>query len=187
MRERSIKAYLLLGAVAVLALALAAVAAAGPSVSQIHVTLTDGKVVVSPQTFTAGPVTLLVVNKGKESHAVAIFGAGKLKRTPTLKPDATTKLTLDTSSGTYKVWDPVRSSLSHALVVTAKPAASSTSSGSVGSSGGSVVGGSTGGSLSNGGTKTCLPGQNSDMYDASNASCPPGSTGAGATTTTTGN
>ena len=178
MRERSINAYLLLGAVAILALVLAAVAAAGPAVSQIHVTLTDGNVVVSPKTFTAGPVTLVVVNKGKLSHAFAIFGAGKLKRTPTLKPDATTKLTLDTSSGTYKVWDPVRSSLSHASIVTAKPASGSTS-GSSGGTGGTDVGGSGDGSLSNGGTKTCLPGQNSDMYDAANSTCPPGSTGPG--------
>jgi hypothetical protein len=181
MRERSVNAYLLLGAVAMLALMLAAPGVARPDVSQIHVTLTDGKVVVSPSTFTAGPVTLVVVNKGKLSHAFAIFGAGKLKRTPTLRPDATTKLTLDTSSGTYKVWDPVRSSLSHASIVTAKPA-----SGSSGGTGGTEVGGSVGGSLSNGGTKTCLPGQNSDMYDASNSTCPPGSTGPGATTTTTG-
>jgi hypothetical protein len=185
MRERSVRAYLQLGAVAILALVLAAVAAAKPGTSQLHVTLTDGKLVVSPKSFTAGPVTFVVVNKGKLSHALAVFGAGKLKRTPTLKPDGSTKLTVQTSSGKYKVWDPVRSSLSHALVVTAKPAPSSTSSSSAGDTGGTVVGGSTGGSLSNSGTKTCLPGQNSDMYDASNATCPPGSTGPGATTTTT--
>jgi hypothetical protein len=169
-----VNAYLRLGAVALLALALAAVAAGKPAVSQIHVTLMDGKVVVSPTTFTAGPVTLLVVNKGKLSHAFAIFGAGKLKRTATLKPEATAKLTLDTSSGTYKVWDPVRSSLSHALVVTVRAPNTTTTTTS---SGGAVVGGAGDGSLSNSGTKTCLPGQNSDMYDASNASCPPGSTG----------
>ncbi len=185
MRGRSIDAYPRIGTMAILGLVLVAVAAATPGTSQLHVTLTDGKVVVSQKSFTAGPVTFVVVNKGKLSHALAVFGAGKLKRTPTLKPHASTKLTVDTSSGKYKVWDPVRSSLSHALVVTAKPAPSSTSSSSSSDTGGTVVGGSTGGSLSNGGTKTCLPGQNSDMYDASNATCPPGSTGPGATTTTT--
>src|SRR5262249_20137806 len=139
MERSSIKGYLALGAVAILALVLAAVAAARPAtVSQVHVTLTDGKLVVSPKSFTARPVTLVVVNKGKLSHALAIFGAGKLKRTATLKPDATAKLTLQTSSGTYKVWDPVRSSLSHALVVTVKPAATTVSS-SGGTTGGTVV------------------------------------------------
>jgi hypothetical protein len=188
MRERRIHAYLVLGAVAILALVLGAVAAARTTtVSQVHVTLTDGRLVVSPKSFTAGPVTLVVVNKGKLSHALAIFGAGKLKRTATLKPEATAKLTLDTSSGTYKVWDPVRSSLSHAMLVTVKPVPSSTASSSSGTTGGTVAGGSTGGSLGNGGTKTCLPGQNSDMYDANNAACPPGSTGPGSTTATTGN
>jgi hypothetical protein len=185
MERRSIHAYLALGAVAIIAVVFTAVAAARTTtVSQVHVTLTDGQLVVSPKSFTAGPVTLVVVNKGKLSHALAIFGAGKLKRTATLKPDATAKLTLQTSSGTYKVWDPIRSSLSHALVVTVKPATGSTVSSSSGGTGGTVAGGgSSGGALGNGGTKTCLPGQNSDMYDAANSTCPPGSTGPGSTTT----
>ena len=36
------------------------------------------------------------------------------------------------------------------------------------------MGGSADGSLSNGGTKTCLPGQNSDMYDAAELDLPAG-------------
>jgi plastocyanin len=170
MRNRRIALQLRFALATVAALAFVAVAAAGPSVSQVNVTLLDGKVVVAPRSVTAGPVTLVVVNKGSETHALAIFGAGKLKRTPTLKPEGTTKLTLDTRSGTYRVWDPVRSSLSHASLMMVKAPASS-------SAGSTSSGGTAGGSsLSNSGTTTCLPGQNSDMYDASNDKCPPGMT-----------
>src|SRR5262249_54780667 len=62
MRERT-NGYLQLGTVAAVALVLAAAAMAAPSatrVAQLHVTLTDGKLVVSPKTFTAGPVTFVV-------------------------------------------------------------------------------------------------------------------------------
>jgi hypothetical protein len=174
MGHRAIALQLRLTLTAIAALALVAVAAAGPSVSRVNVTLLDGKLVVAPRSITAGTVTLVVVNRGSETHALAIFGAGKLERTPTLRPQGTTKLTLATRSGTYKVWDPVRSSLSHASLVLVKAPASA-SAGSA-SAGGTAGGSSSVGSLSNSGTTTCLPGQNSDMYDASNDKCPPGMT-----------
>ena len=175
MRNRRIALQLRFALATAAALAFVAVAAARPSVSQVNVTLLDGKVVVAPQIRSPrGRSRSSSSTRAARRHALAIFGAGKLERTPTLKPQGTTKLTLDTSSGTYKVWDPVRSSLSHASLVTVKAPASS-SAGST-SSGGTVGGGSSGGSLSNSGTTTCLPGQNSDMYDASNDKCPPGMT-----------
>jgi len=145
----------------------AALAGAGASRAQIDVTLLDGKMVVTPRSVTAGPVTLLVVNKGKAGHALAISGQGVgAKRTATLKTGASAKLSLTTSSGPYKLWDPVAGSLSRATVLTAHAAPASSTPSKPASSGGSVTKPASG-SLSNNGTTTCAPGMNTDMPDTS--------------------
>jgi hypothetical protein len=77
--------------------------------------LLDGKLKVSETTFTPGKLTLVVVNGGKLSHGLAIAGAHlPLKRTATIGSGMTTKLTLTVGVGSYRVWDPVRSSRGHA-------------------------------------------------------------------------
>ncbi len=144
----------LLIAVLVLGLGLGGVALAQRSsgVAQVNVTILDGKLKVSPTTFSSGKVTLVVVNKGKLSHALAIMGAGLgAKRTATIGSGKSARLTVTVKAGMYHVWDPVRSSMSHATMLTAK-AATGGSSGSKPSGGTSGGAGSTSGGSSSGGS-----------------------------------
>src|SRR4051794_16467380 len=130
--------------------------------TQANVTILDGKIKVSPASFTAGTLTFVAINKGKTSHALEIVGTGlKAKRTPTIAIGKTARLTITLKAGTYQMWDPLRSTVSHAtkLVIKASagglptPSASSpgstgsTSTGGTGSTGstGSPGGGTTGG------------------------------------------
>jgi hypothetical protein len=139
----------------VLALGLGGVALAQRSSGslQVNVTLLDGRVKISQTTFTAGTLNLFVVNQGKLSHALAIMGTGlQPKRTPTLTTGKSARLTVVVKAGgSYHVWDPVRSSMSHATMLTVKKASGATSSsGSASSGGGTTSGGSTGGAPSAG-------------------------------------
>ena len=114
---------------------------------QANVTLLDGKLKLSQTTFPPGSLTLLVVNQGKLSHALAIMGTGlQPKRTPTLGSGKSARLTVTIRTGMYHVWDPVRSSMSHATMLMVKAAGTSTgqTSSSTGatSSGGTTSGGS---------------------------------------------
>jgi uncharacterized membrane protein YgcG len=142
--------------VLVLALGLGGVALAQRTsgLVQAHVTLLDGKVKVSQTTFVPGSLTLVVVNQGKLSHALAIMGTGlQPKRTPTLGSGKSARLTVTIRTGMYHVWDPVRSSMSHATMLTVKAAAASGGSTSTMPSGGTSGGSSSGtGSGMGGGT-----------------------------------
>jgi hypothetical protein len=142
--RQSFRTSLPLGAAAlVLALGLGGVALAQHSTGSatVNVTILDGKLKVSPLTFTSGKVTLVVTNKGKQSHGLAIMGKGLgAKRTPTLASGKSAKLTVTVGAGMYHVWDPVTSSMSHATMLTARAATSS--------SGGTSSGGAYGGSSS---------------------------------------
>jgi hypothetical protein len=129
-------------AILVLGLGLAGVALAQHSSAsfQTNVTLLDGKLKLSQTTFPAGSLTLVVVNRGKLSHALAIMGTGlQPKRTPTLLSGKSAKLTVTFKvGGKYHVWDPIRSSMSHATMLYVKTS-------TTGSSGGMTTGGSTSG------------------------------------------
>jgi hypothetical protein len=145
-------------AVLILGLGLGGVALAQRSSSgsaQVNVTLLDGKLKVSPTTFAVGKLTLVVVNKGKLSHALAIMGVGlQPKRTPTIGSGKSARLTVTVRAGMYHVWDPVRSSMSHATMLTARAATAAPSvktSGGTTSGSGSGMGGGTNGT---GGTMT---------------------------------
>ena len=135
-------------AVLLLGFGLAGVALAQrvSSTVQADVTILDGgKIRVSPMTFAPGMLTLVAVNKGKLPHALAIMGTAlEPKRTPTIGTGKTARLTVTVKVGMYHVWDPVRSSMSHATMLTVRatntPATSSPSpptSGSGSTSGGS--------------------------------------------------
>ena len=126
----------------------------GAGSTQVNVSVLEGKLTVSATTLPTGTITLVVVNKGKLTHGIAIMGTGlSPKQTPTLAIGKTARLTVTLKAGTYHIWDPVRSSMSHAKVLTVKaPKASSGGSGSGGSSGGYVVTGSGSGSGGSGGT-----------------------------------
>ena len=130
--------------VLVLALGFGGVALAQRSsgTAQCKITLLDGKLVVSPTTFSAGQVTLVVVNQGKLSHALAITGLGlQAKRTPNLATGKTAKLTVTVQAGSYRIWDPVGGSMSHATVLSVsapKTTSTTSSSGSMPGSGSST-------------------------------------------------
>jgi hypothetical protein len=145
-------------AVTILALGIGGVALANRAATstEVDITLKDGKLSVSPTSFTAGKVTLVVTNKGKVAHALAIMGTGlQPKSTPTLKSGKSATLTLTLRSGMYHVWDTLTSSMSRATMLTVKSASasgSSSTSGSGSKSGGSTSGGSTSGGSSSGGS-----------------------------------
>jgi Cupredoxin-like domain len=133
-------------AIALLGLGLAGVALAGVSSgsgasagsSEISVAVRDGKLSVSPTSFPAGKITLVVVNKGKMTHGLAIMGTGlSPKRTPAIPVGKTARLTVTLKAGMYHVWDPVRSSMSHATMLKAKSSTTAKSGG--GSGGGAIV------------------------------------------------
>jgi hypothetical protein len=157
-------------AVLVLGLGLGGVALAQISngSSTANVTLMDGKLKVSQTTFPPGVLTLVVSNEGKLSHGLAIMGAQfKPKETPTIGSGKSAKLTVKLGIGMYHIWDPVRSSMSHATMLMVKfGKTSSTPSsggntivggGSSGSGGSSSGGSSSGGTIAGGGGGT-MPG-----------------------------
>jgi len=142
-------------AVVVLGLALvgAAFAQHSTGATQANVTILDGKIKVTPASLTAGKLTFVAVNKGNTSHAFEIMGTGlKAKRTPTIAIGKTAMLTVTLKAGTYQIWDPLKSTMSHAtkLVIKASASGLPTGSGSTGS--GSTGSTSTGGTGSTGGT-----------------------------------
>jgi hypothetical protein len=159
-------------AVVVLGLGLAGIAFAGVSSSgssgaagatQVNVVVMDGKLTISPLKLTAGKVTLVAVNKGKQKHAIAIMGNGlSPKRTPAIAAGKTARLTLTLNPGQYHLWDPVTSSMSRAKYLTVRKA-TTTASGSGGtapSTGGTGSSGSSGGYAggSGGSTMPAMPG-----------------------------
>jgi hypothetical protein len=135
---------------------------AGPTPSAartvVNVTVLEGKVRTAPTLrlsatrLPAGVITLVVVNKGKTRHGLAITGSGlSPKRTPALAVGKKARITVTLKAGVYRVWDPVQGSARGAktLTVAAVKAGSNGSAG--GSAGGSrsippPSGGGTGGS-----------------------------------------
>jgi hypothetical protein len=137
----------------VLCLGIAGVAVAGianrsATATEVDITLRDGKLAVSPTTFTAGKVILVVTNKGKVAHALAIMGTRLQPRhTPTLKSGKSATLTLTLVIGKYHVWDTITSSMSRATMLMVKAPKTS-----VITSGGSTSGGTTSGGTTSGGS-----------------------------------
>ena len=124
--------------------------------STANVTLMDGKLKISQTTFPPGVLTLVVSNQGKLSHGLAIMGAQlKPKETPTIGSGKSAKLTVKLGIGMYHIWDPVRSSMSHAtmlMVKFGKTGGSTPASGGNPVAGGGTGGSSGGGSSGSGGT-----------------------------------
>ena len=148
-------------AVALLGLGIAGVALAGVNAgavratsSQINVSVLEGKLAVSATTIAEGKVTFVVVNKGKLTHGLAIMGTGlSPKRTPTIAIGKTARLTVTLKAGKYHIWDPVRSSMSHAKFLTVQAPSGRTGSGGSTSGGGS---GDTGGGYGGTGGSTTV-------------------------------
>ena len=147
----------------VLALALGGTALAQRSSgsNQANVTILDGKIKLSPSSFAPGRLTLVAVNKGTASHALEIMGTGlQPKRTPAIGRGKSAQLTVTLKVGVYHLWDPIKSSMSHAATLTVKAPAASTSgssssgSSTSGSSSSSTGSGSSTGTGTGGGTGT---------------------------------
>ena len=120
-RSHVLLAFLVLG----LGLVGVAFAQSSSGSSTASVTLMDGKLKISQTTFPPGKLTLVVTNQGKLSHGLAIMGSHfKPEETPTIGSGKTARLTVTLPIGMYHIWDPVRSSMSHATMLTVKKAAS---------------------------------------------------------------
>ena len=163
MRERRlVTTALAAGAVALAAASLAVastrIQASSSAATVVNVTVLEGKLKIAPTlklsatTLPAGLITLVVVNKGKTSHGLAIMGSRfPPKRTPTLAVGKTARITVTLKAGIYHLWDPVQSSMNRAKMLTVNAVKTSSSGSSGGSFGGSGYtpppsGSSTGGS-----------------------------------------
>jgi hypothetical protein len=136
-------------AVLVLGLGLGGVALAQVTSgsSTANVTLMDGRLKISQTTFPPGVLTLVVSNQGKLSHGLAIMGSQlKPKETPTIGSGKSAKLTVKLGIGMYHIWDPVRSSMSHATMLMVKFGAGRATGSSAGGNSTVAGGGSSGGS-----------------------------------------
>ena len=110
----------LVAAVLVLALGFGGVALAQRSsgTNDVNITLLDGRLTVVPTTLRAGKITLVIANRGRVSHAFAIMGTNlQRKGTSELASGKTVTLTVTLKVGSYRVWDPAHSSVSHAKTV----------------------------------------------------------------------
>lgn len=109
------------------ALTVAATALAGPSAGQAVTTVTildGGKVKLARSSIAAGSVTFVAVNKGKQTHALAIMGPGiSGKRTAALAPGKTARLTVKLRKGMYMLWDPIRGSMNRSAMLMVASAA----------------------------------------------------------------
>jgi hypothetical protein len=104
----------LVGATMLVALAVPALALAGPASratsAKVTVTLTDTKLRISPSGLQAGSTTFAVVNTGKRNHALEIAGPGlKGVATAKLAPGKRATVTVTLKSGAYMLTlsDPV--------------------------------------------------------------------------------
>jgi hypothetical protein len=105
----------LVGATMLVALAVPALALAGPASratsAKVTVTLTDTKLRISPSGLQAGSTTFAVVNTGKRNHALEIAGPGFVKGVATAKlaPGKRATVTVTLRSGAYMLTlsDPV--------------------------------------------------------------------------------
>jgi hypothetical protein len=100
--------------------------------ARITVTFTDTNLAVTPPRLEAGTATVVVVNKGRTSHGLAIVGPGlKNARTAKLLAGKTAKLTVKLSTGAYELADTVGKAKVRWLVVTPATVVSSSGNGSV--------------------------------------------------------
>jgi hypothetical protein len=99
--------------------------------ARVTVTFTDTKLVVTPARLQSGTATLVVVNKGRKTHVLAISGPGmtRVKREKVAAGQRAT-VTLTLTTGAYELADSVSSGVRW-LVVSPATVVSSTGNGSV--------------------------------------------------------
>jgi plastocyanin len=121
--------------------------AAAPKV--IVASLTEFHITLSRSTFSPGSYTFVAKNNGKIVHALAITGPGANKRTGSLSPGQSAKLTVTFKKGsTYDVFCPVpgHKALGMNVNVRVKEAGGAVTSSVSGSSSSTSLGGMSGGS-----------------------------------------
>jgi hypothetical protein len=115
------------------------VARAQVAVPTVNVTLKEFKIVPASK-LRSGRVTLVVVNKGKFPHALAVSGPGVHAKTATLAAGKSARLTVSLKDGAYSLLCPVGNHASLGMKLTAKigtvAGGAGTGAGSTGSSGG---------------------------------------------------
>jgi hypothetical protein len=92
-----------------LALGILGIALAGIQrhelVSEVHVTFTSTRLVVSPRSLPPGPASVVITNKSTRQHELYIVGPGiKSERTKKVAPGSIATLALRLAPGTYKMW-----------------------------------------------------------------------------------
>jgi hypothetical protein len=89
----------------------------GSAKSVVHVTLTEWKVKLSPDTVPSGHVTFRIVNRGKEDHAIElepVVGGDDLNREgDEVGPGQRQTLAYDLPPGTWSVDCPLASPSAH--------------------------------------------------------------------------
>lgn len=79
----------------------------GAAPQQVQVELQEYEIRM-PQTFPAGPISLMVVNSGKENHGLVIEGNGaRFGTQEPLTRGGSTTVAVDLKPGTYNVYCPV--------------------------------------------------------------------------------
>jgi len=82
-------------------------AASGNEGTVVTVKETEFVLDLSQQTFSPGTYTFVAQNDGKAPHALEVQGPGGEKKTSTLNPGGSERLTIELQKGTYEVYCPV--------------------------------------------------------------------------------
>ena len=82
-------------------------AAAPSTMTEVMVTLQNGKVMMDMATMPAGPTRFLVKNDGSITHAFAVMGQGIDQRTSDLAPGETAMLDVTLTPGEYEGYCPM--------------------------------------------------------------------------------
>ncbi len=99
-----------------------AVAAAQATTPTVKVTMQEFRL-TAPAKLPVGRVTIVAVNSGKLSHALAIRGPGVNVRTPIVAPGRSARLSVSLKTGSYTLWCPVGNHASAGMKLTVRVAA----------------------------------------------------------------
>ena len=139
-RRRALEVGLVLGLALAAAGVAGVVARAQTTVPTVTVSLKEYKIAPAHK-LTAGKVTLVVANRGKLTHALAIAGPGVNAKTAMLAPGKTANLTVTLKDGSYSLWCPVPGHAAAGMKLTAKVGAATAAGGGTAATGAGTAGG----------------------------------------------